>query len=90
MPRVKPCSGKQLRLDEIHKLGGGLSVFCIKSCPIVVLTGILSSFNFAENTTIRAVGSNAHRKYEDGAHFSSLPFGIVAYVSLKSKICRRK
>lgn len=51
---------------------------------------VFSSFNFAENTAVRAAGSSAYRKYEDEAHFSSLPFGIVAYISLSSKICRKK
>lgn len=83
MHRVKSCLGKQLCLNEIHKLGGGLSISYIESYSIIVLRGILSSFHFVENTTIRAVGSSAYRKYQDEAHFSFLPFAIVAYVSLK-------
>lgn len=51
---------------------------------------ILSSFDFAENTTVRAAGSGAYRKHENEAGFSSLPFEIVAFVSLSSKICRKK
>lgn len=82
MHGVKSCLGKQLCLNEIHKLGGGLSISYIKSYSIIVLRGILSSFRFVENTTIRAVGSSAYRKYQDEAHFFFLPFAIVAYVTL--------
>lgn len=84
MARVNSCSGKQVKLHEIHEVCG-LSFSCTKSYSISVLAGMISRLNFAEIKTIRVVVS-ACRKHENEVHYSYL----ICSFALFSMVCRKE